>query len=384
VRLLSILTYYHPHWTGLSTHVRRLAEGLARRGHEVTVLTSRYSPELAPDEVCGGVRVLRLPVLARVSRGVIMPTFPVAARRLVEAHDVVQFHTPILEAWLITTLARRAGKRALMTHHGDLVMPGRPFDRLVERSVTRMMTQAGRAAAAISVYSRDYADHSAFLRPFRAKLVYIRPPIDIPVPDRAAAVAWRREIGLDGAWVVGFAGRFVEEKGFDILLKAVPLVRDRLPNVKFVYAGETRVVYERFHARWRHLVERYRAHVVMLGLIRDRQRLAQFYAMSDVFALPSRSDTLAAVQVEAMLCGTPVVASDIPGAREAVRITGMGRLVRPEDPEALADGLAEVARDRERFLRSRDAVRAVFDPERSVDQYEALLGVLAGDAAVRV
>jgi len=133
VRILSILTFYHPHWTGLTAHARRLAEGLARRGHQVTVLTSRYSPELAPDEVCRGVRVLRLPVLARVSRGVIMPTLPVAARRLVEAHDVVQFHTPILEAWLITTLACRAGKRALMTHHGDLVMPGRPFPGRFQR-----------------------------------------------------------------------------------------------------------------------------------------------------------------------------------------------------------------------------------------------------------
>jgi glycosyltransferase involved in cell wall biosynthesis len=364
----------------LTGHAQRLAEGLARRGHSVTVLTSRYSRALAPDQVLRGVRVVRLPVLARVSRGVIMPTFPLAAWRLIQSHDVVQFHTPILEAWLIATLARRAGKKAVMTHHGDLVMPRRLFDRIVERSVTRMMTQAGRVAAAVSVYSRDYADHSAFLRPLRAKHVYIPPPIEIPAPDRAATAAWKRAIGLDGACVVGFAGRFVEEKGFDILLRAVPLIRERLPDVRFVYAGETQVVYERFHARWRHLLEEHRDRVVMLGLLLDRQRLAQFYAMSDVFALPSRSDALAAVQVEAMLCGTPVVASDIAGAREAVRLTGMGRLVRPEDPGALADGLAEVARGRERFIRDRDAVRAVFDPERSVAEYEALLWALVGDA----
>jgi glycosyltransferase involved in cell wall biosynthesis len=382
VRILSILTYYDPHWTGLTAHAQRLAEGLARRGHEVTVLTSRYARDLAPEQVLRGVRVVRVPALARVSRGVIMPTFLLAAWRHIRTHDVVQFHTPILEAWLITTLARRAGKKALMTHHGDLVMPGRLLDRIVERSVTGMMMRAGLAADAVSVYSRDYADHSAFLRPFRAKHVYIQPSIEIPVPDRPAAAAWKRALGLEGARVVGFAGRFVEEKGFDILLRAIPLVLERVPNARFVYAGETQVVYERFHARWRHLIERHRDHVVMLGLILDRQRLAQFYAMGDVFALPSRTDALAAVQVEAMLCGTPVVASDIAGAREAVRLTGMGRLVRPEDPRALADGLAEVALGRERFVRSRDAVRAVFDPERSVDEYEALLGALAGGATV--
>ena len=382
MRILSLLTYYHPHWTGLTAHAQRLAEGLARRGHEVTVLTSRYPPGLAPVEVCGGVRVVRLPVLARISRGVVMPALPAAAWRLIRSHDVVQFHTPMLEAWLITALARRAGKPALMTHHGDLVMPGRPFDRVVERSVTWLMARAERGAAAISVYGRDYADHSTFLRPFRAKLVYIRPPIEIPPPDRTAAAAWRRELGLDRARVVGFAGRFVEEKGFDILLEALPLVRERVPTAKLVFAGETRVVYERFFARCRHLVERHRDHLVLLGLIRDRQRLAQFYAMSDVFALPSRTDALAAVQVEAMLCGTPVVASDIAGAREPVGLTGMGRLVRPGDRAALAEALVEVASQPERFTRSRDAVRAVFDPERSVCEYEALLGALAEGRAV--
>ena len=379
MRVLSILTYYHPHWTGLTAHARHLAEGLARRGHQVTVLTSRYARALAPVQERHGVRIVRLPVLGRVSRGVIMASFPRAAWQLIRAHDVVQFHTPILEAWLITTLARRAGKPALMTHHGDLVMPGRPFDRLVERTVTRMMARAARAAARISVYSRDYADHSAFLRPFRAKQVYIRPPIDIPRPDGEAVEAWRRELGLDGVATVGFAGRFVEEKGFDVLLRAVPLVRERLPDVRFLYAGETDIVYERFYDRWRHLVDRYRPHVTMLGLLRDRQRLAQFYAMHGVFALPSRTDALGAVQVEAMLCGTPVVASDIAGAREAVTATGMGRLVRPQDPAALADALIEVLRHRHRFVRSYEAVRAAFDPERSVAAYEALLEQLAGE-----
>jgi glycosyltransferase involved in cell wall biosynthesis len=360
----------------LTAYAQRLAEGLARRGLEVTVLTSRHSADLAPQECRNGVRVVRLPFLIRLSRGVVMPTFPSVARRLIEGHDVVQLHTPILEAWLITTLARRAGKPALMTHHGDLVMPGGVLDRIVERSVTRMMTRAGRDATRISVYTEDYAAHSAFLQPFQAKLAYIYPPVEIPEPDLAAMKAWKRELGLEEARVIGFAGRFVEEKGFDFLLQALPSVKARVPNVKLVFAGETDIVYERFYERCRHLVAGNRADLVMLGLIRDRRRLAQFYAMCDVLALPSRTDALAAVQVEAMLCGTPVVAADIPGAREAVRVTAMGRLVRPQDAAALADGLVEVLGHRERFIKSPGAVRAIFDPERSVAEYEALLRTL--------
>src|SRR5262245_49292316 len=104
MKLLVTLTYYHPHWTGLTAYAKRLAEGMAERGHTVTVLTSRHSPDLATDEMVNGVRVVRLPVLARLSRGVIMPTFPRAAAQLIAEHDIVQVHSPFPETVLVTGL----------------------------------------------------------------------------------------------------------------------------------------------------------------------------------------------------------------------------------------------------------------------------------------
>jgi glycosyltransferase involved in cell wall biosynthesis len=101
--------------------------------------------------------------------------------------------------------------------------------------------------------------------------------------------------------------------------------------------------------------------------------MADFYAMCDVFVLPSRSDSFAAVQVEALLSGTPLVSTDIPGAREVVRATGAGRLVPPGDPVALADGIVEVLTNPSQYQPTPGAVRAVFDPERSVGAYEELM-----------
>jgi len=101
--------------------------------------------------------------------------------------------------------------------------------------------------------------------------------------------------------------------------------------------------------------------------------MANFYAMCDVVALPSRTDCFPSVQVEAMLSGTPVVATDIPGAREVVRVTGMGRLVTPREPAALAEGLIEVLRNREAYLKPTEQIRRTFDPDVSIRSYEALL-----------
>jgi len=380
VRILTVLTYYLPHWTGLTAYARLLAEGLARRGHEVTVLTARYGKELPKEEVHKGVRIVRLEPLMRLSRGVIMPAFPWAAYRLIKEHDVIQMHTPLLESPLITALASRLGKRVVFTHHGDLVMPSSPFEQFVERVVTYLMKQALRGSARVTIHTKDYADNSRFLRPFEQKLVYILPPVEIPRPIPEQIAAWRHELGLEGQKVVGFAGRFVEEKGFDFLLKSIPLVLESIPDVQFVYAGEVNVAYESFYEKWQHLVERWRDHIVLLGLLRDPQRVANFYAMCDVLALPSRTDCFPMVQVEAMLCGTPTVATNIPGLRVPIRLTGMGRLVRPQDEQALADGLVYMLANREKYIKSREEIAAIFDTGKTIDAYERLFQDLAQQA----
>ena len=76
------------------------------------------------------------------------------------------------------------------------------------------------------------------------------------------------------------------------------------------------------------------------------------------------------------MSGTPLVTSDIPGAREVIRATGAGTLVRPHDPLAIAEGIMRVLDQPEHYRPVADSVRSVFDPERSLDLYEALMGHL--------
>jgi len=377
MKILMALTYYHPHWTGLTAYAQRLAEGLAGKGHQVTVATSRYRKDLAPEEVHNGVRIVRVPAVFRLSRGRVMPTFPWVMNRLVREHDVVQVHTPMLETWLVGVLAHKAGRKMLVTHHGDLVMPVTAWDQFVQRTVGFLLDRGAEVADTISIHSQDYADHSDYLRPFASKVVAIYPPVEIPNPNAEAVAAWRAELGLLDRPVVGFAGRFVEEKGFDYLLQALPLVAERIPGVTFAYAGERSVAYESFYERWKHLFEGNPDRVRALGLITDHQKLANFYALCDVFALPSRTDCFPSVQIEALLCGTPVVATDIPGAREVVKLTGMGLLVEPRSPRALADGLIQVLGARSSYVKPRAEIRRIFCTETTIAQYEALLQGLA-------
>lgn len=372
MRVLTTLNYYLPHWTGLTTYAANIAEGLAERGHQVTVVASRHSRSLPRRETINGVSVVRLAVAGRMSRTMVMPGYVLAMWREIGRHDVVHIHSPSPEAALAVALARLRKRRSVITHQGDVVMPAGLINHFVQAAMNAVLGIATRSADLVVTHNGDYARHSRFLAPVRDRVVAIYPPTSIPHPDPEAVAALRTRLGLDGHVVFGFAGRFVEEKGFDVLLAAMASVRERAPLARFVFAGEADVAYENFHAQCAADLERHADIITSVGLIRDRRQLADFYAMCDVFVLPSRTDCFAAVQVEALLCGTPLIATDIPGAREAVTVTGHGLIVASEDPAALAAAIVRCAIDP--LPRPvRNEVAMVFDRDRSVREYEQVL-----------
>jgi glycosyltransferase involved in cell wall biosynthesis/ubiquinone/menaquinone biosynthesis C-methylase UbiE len=357
----------------LTAHAVQVAERLAARGVEVTVLTVRHSPELKRDEMINGVRVVRLQPVARFSRGMITPALLWAAPYLIAQHDVVHIHTPLPEGPIIAAWCRLLGRPLVMTHHGDLVMPPGLFNQILQNIGFYILLITGRLANRVTAYSRDYFEHSPLLRHFANKLACIYPPVEIPSPDAQAARAWRHELGLDDKLLIGFAGRWVEEKGFDYLLQALPLIHKRFPNAHLVYAGEPHIVYDDFYKQCLPYIEPVKEHLTLLGLIRDRQKLADFYGMLDVFVQPSRTDNMPLTEIEAMLCGVPVVVSDIPGARVVVQETGFGKLAPAGQPAQLAETICEVIQNCDRYRSTRDEVRQVFDTDKTIDQYQSLL-----------
>jgi len=374
LKILIALQYYVPHRTGLTLHVQYVAEALAARGHQVTVLTARYDPDLPRDEqVINGVRVVRLWAPLRISRGMIMPAYLWAALRLVQLHDVVSIHTPMLETPILALFARIFRKGLVITHHGDLVLPKGLLNGFIESIILAMFRLAGRLAHRLIAYSHDYAEHSTYLAPFQDKVAAVYPPIRIPNAD-PQAVEFLRASWLEGvngnARLIAYAGRFVEEKRPDVLIRALPYVHANFPGSRIVFAGQYDLKYEDFYERNLALIEQYREHLIFLGLLTDPQKLANFYASCDVLALPSDTECFALVQVEAMRNGTPVIVTNIPGAREVVRVTGMGEIVPPGNPSAMGAGIVKVLENRDVYCKPHQEIEASFSFEETIRQYE--------------
>jgi glycosyltransferase involved in cell wall biosynthesis len=354
--------------------VQRVAEELARRGHDVTVLTARYHPSLPRDATMhNGVRVVRLwtPPIP-ISRGMVMPAYPWAALGLMLQHDVVSIHTPMLETALISVLAGIAGRQVVATHHGDLILPQGFTNTIIKNSLFAMYRFMAKRAAQLIAYSHDYADHSYYLLPFRDKVSVIYPPINMPLPDAKRAEELRAQWSNDNGPVIGFSGRFVEEKRPDLLIRALEVINQTYPNAKIVFAGEYDIKYEDTWERHQDLVQKYRNQLVFLGLVDDMKFMADFYAACDVLALTSDSECFALVQVESMLSGTPVVMTDTPGGRVPVQVTGMGRLAKAGNWRSIGEAIVEVLKNREQYVKPREFVEQSFSFQETVDRYERI------------
>lgn len=385
MKVLIVLTYYRPHTSGLTIYAERLARGLARRGHEVTVMTSRYDRSLPLEEEREGVRVVRVPVAFRVSKGVIMPTFGLVATRLVRTHDVVSLHLPQFDAAGVAARARLMGKPCTLTYHCDLKLPAGPFNGLVNQVVNVMNFLAGLLADRVVAYTEDFALHSPYLSRFARKVVVIPPPVELPPATEEEIRAFAQRVGLNGRGpVIGMAARLAAEKGVEVLLEALPRILEVYPDARVLFAGQYQNVLgeEAYARRLAPLFARYRDRWTFLGVLSPKE-MAAFYPNLDVIVVPSLNSTesFGLVQVEAMLCGTPSIASDLPGVRQPVLQTGMGEIVPVGDSRALAEAILRVVRNRGRYLRPREEIAQRWSTERTAEAYEALFEALRREKA---
>ncbi len=384
MKILTVLTYYRPHTSGLTIYAERLARAFARRGHQVTVLTMQYDPSLPREEVIDGVKIIRVPVAARISKGVIAPTFGWVATKLVAQHDVVQLHLPQFDAPGVALRGRLFGKPAVLTYHCDLLLPPGFFNRFVNFVVNLMNNAAGIFSNHIVTYTQDYADNSPYLSRYASKLTPILPPVEMPSPLPGAVEAFALEhLIRERKPVIGMVTRFASEKGVEILLDALPTILQKYPNAQVLYAGQHQNVMGE-QAYFDRLIPKIReyeslGHWKFLGNLTPVQ-LAALYPNLDVLTVPSLNSTEAfgLVQIEAMMNGVPCVPSALPGVRQPVTMHGMGRVARIGDAADLAESILTVLNEPQKFKGDIEAIKKSYNPDSVAQEYEKLFAKLMG------
>jgi glycosyltransferase involved in cell wall biosynthesis len=379
MRILIALTYYRPHISGLTIYVERMAQALAARGHAVTVLTSQFERQLPEREALEGVNIVRVPVAARISKGVVMPTIGLVAWQLVPQHEVFSIHLPQLDAAGFALRGRLLGKPVVVTYHSDLLLPPSLLNAAAGAAIEMNNHLVALQANALVAYTEDFAKHSRLLSRYLHKVHVINPPVEIPQPTEAAVEAFKARQHLEGRGpFIGIAARLAAEKGVEYLLEALPRIAEKYPGATVLHAGPREAIGERAYLdRMEPLLEKYRDRYQWVGSL-NAEQLAAFFRCCDVQVVASvnSTETFGLVQVEAALCGTPSVASALPGVRMPTQMTGMGRTFPPRDSAALAEAVLEVLDHRKQYVKPRAPIAEMFSPATVALRYEELFASL--------
>jgi len=192
----------------------------------------------------------------------------------------------------------------------------------------------------------------------------------------------RRELGLSGEHIpIGTIGRFNVQKGYEYLIRAIPIVTSKYPNVKFLIVGGVPKGDEKVRVQIESLIEMLNVnrHVIITG---PREDIAEIMKCFEIYVQPSLWEGLPITLLEAMACCKPVVATDVIGNRDVVFNGVTGLLAIPKDPEDLARKIIDLIQDdklrKQIGYNARKMVESFFSIQKMIAETESLYESIKG------
>jgi len=316
-----------------------LAVEMAKRNHKVDIFTTSIGSKDS-FELLENMNIHRYGTNFRIASANV--ALNLVFKPLKHELEIVHAHSPIPYSDLPALLyAKRKKVPFVLTYQYDGQETVGSFIRNAGVSVYNkyLLNKVLDYANVIIATTKSYADESKFLRPYKDKITLI--PNGINIKDFQISYSkekCRSKLGLSADKnVILFLGSLVPYKGPDILLNAFSRVNKEIPNAELVFAGrgEMQVELEKLSKRLN--IEK---NVKFAGFIEEDLK-PFYYKAADIFCLPSTNmgESFGIVNLEAMACGIPIISSKLGGIPDVVNDMENGILVKPGDPESLADAL---------------------------------------------
>lgn len=357
--------YFSPYISGLTQYPYRFFSE-HREQMYTTCLTFQHDPTLPRvSRMNDTFLIKRMPFMLRISKGFISPQSLLTFWRELGHHDVVLLNLPSVEGLFLALLARMRGIPVLSLLHCEVLLPPGILNRFINAVLNLCVYLQLLVSKKIIVYTTDYYNDKPLYNQFKKKMQIVLPPVHNAPLDASFRRELEEMIGAKKA--VGFCGRIAYEKGIETLIQALK----KINNYVLVFAGphgKEVIGEDRYYAKVTQLLTESKIPHIFLGTL-SGARLSAFYAAVDVLVLPSinKTEAFGMVQVEAMLQGTPVIASDLPGVRVPVRLSRMGAITPPGDSEKLATALLEVLGHKSRYtsVNMTKEITSQFDPQKT-------------------
>ncbi len=347
---------------GMERVTSDLCRNLDRERYEVAVYCTHILGPLAAELIEAGIPVFHHPVRRRSDHWI----RPVRICRFAREWRPDVVHTQHLAAFLDSALAVRAAGVPVLVHTDhSKKYPERRRYMWAERALSQLTD----AFCVVSEHTRRELSAFEGIPESRIEVVYNGYEADAAPNEHREAV--RRSLGIDpAAPVLGSVGRLEWQKGYDLLLAAMPHVLARIPSARAVIVGggsresELRAAVRKLGLEGK---------VVLTGRRRDARRLLPAL---DLFVMSSNFEGMPIVLLEAMAAGLPVLATPVGGVPEVVKDGVTGRLVEGRSPERFGRAIAELLSTPDRLAAYGQAARGRYDScfrvGPMVDAYDAI------------
>lgn len=318
---------------GVERGTVELSREFVRRGVTSTVISS--GGRLAETVVQDGGRHLTLGVKSKNPLTVFLRAAQLRRALAGLKPDVVHYRSRV-PGWLFHLANKRLGLPFVATVHG--------FNSV--SAYSRIMT-SGQRVICPSTPVADFIRQHYQTPEEKIRLIYrgIDPQQFDPARlDQAFVAEFRRTLGLEGRFVVLGVGRITQLKGYDVLIRATALARERLPQVRTVIVGGAEAARAGYEQELRRMVEELglKEHVLFAG---SQRKIAEVYACGNVLVSGNKAkpEAFGRSMAEALSMGCPVIATRFGGALDIVREGVNGWLVEPGDAEQLADRIVRAS-----------------------------------------
>ena len=345
---------FYPHLGGVEELVRQLAHALHRSQNEVIVVTERWPRNLSSVENYEDIKVFRFPFRLPTAtndwkvRARSMAMYQLTNRAiqsqvaaLMKSENIEVIHVQCAgpNALYALEASQKVGLPLIVTLQGELTMDATGLYQRsqVAREMLHRCLENADAITGCSGQTLSEAENF-FGRPFgeRGSVVYN----GIRLADFVGAVPYSHS----RPYILGI-GRHVEQKGFDVLLRAYAQLLEkgdlRSEAPELILAGDGAL-----HTQLQRLSQELgldgRAHLIGRA---DRVKTAALFKGCEFFVLPSRHEPMGIVNLEAMAAGKAIIASNVGGVPELVREHENGLLVPPDDPARLASTIRHLIND---------------------------------------
>ncbi len=334
IRILQTPVRFYPYTGGVEIYVLNLSQELIKRGHSVKVVCAD-EPKSDLTEI-DGINVQRLNYIGKISNTNI--TLGLFFALLKEKFDIIHTHFP--SPWsadisMIISFLKR--KPLILTYHNDAVTAGKMgvLTGVYNRIFLKLLLKR---SAKILVTQSEYINRSKYLYKYKNKIEVIPNGIDTKVYFQKNINKIPNQI-----FFLSILDKHHTYKGLDCLIKAIKVVRTKIPDIRLIVGGSGE------------LVEEYKTLTKGLGLEKnvefrgfiESNKLVDLYNQSELFVLPSTGiqEGFGTVLVEALACGTPVIATNIVGIAKEIKDNKCGIIIPCNDAKKLAQAIIRIIKN---------------------------------------